>query len=642
MGLNLKIHTTTMTKINILLYSRQDTKRIIYEDSDGAMIADIVKTYMRRCKVKTYMCGGAMIEVCKQTRNALQNLESKYDSATKFHIRKLRGFISKLEDGDFFYFFNEDNASVVERRTAMDCINAVKAGFPWAVTIHNKAFHHYSMMNILFTYLSYGFDGLEEKIGEEDKSKRVCRFCGRKMPEVTFDKVAHAIQEALGNKLLVCYEECDTCNHDLALTEDNFRYIMDFRRAMYHIPRKGLTRTPTVVGKTFIIKAGDEGDPQLYLMDESLPDAEARKNPFMMHLELKSSINNERMYKALCKMVIDMLPSGELSHFKNTIKWINSPGDWAPDALPSALLTVLPSKNHNDQPVIDIFINNRTPKQNAPYCTAVVWLYDIAYMFVVPLVDVDGGLYKYDENLKSHWAVMSNLIGIYQWQEQNTSNYMLSTPWIDWPIDLSLPNVHVLPKVNPIFEKCLEKRPKMPDFKMPDFKREGIRIDSVDVASFTPLYHNTITDKDLCDITQHISGPVLILLPKEKKVRIQMFVTANDTTDKIPFFKFIFSVTLVVDSFNDYISIEYDENGEPDKFALHYKLRDYLIVMAMVYAELKLKPQRLGTGFEKCELGKMLNSDRLLANTIYHVPYNNDYLYVSINDRDIHRVGYED
>ena len=121
-----------------------------------------------------------------------------------------------------------------------------------------------------------------------------------------------------------------------------------------------------------------------------------------------------------------------------------------------------------------------------------------------------------------------------------------------------------------------------------------------------------------------------------------MSVTANDTTDKIPFFKFNFSVTLVVDSFNDYISIEYDENGGLDSFALHYELRDYLIAMAMVHAELKLRPQRLGTGFEKCELGKMLNSDRLVTNTIYCVPYDDDVHFIQIMDRDIHGVSYED
>ena len=45
-------------------------------------------------------------------------------------------------------------------------------------------------------------------------------------------KIAHAIQDALGNKLLFCYEECDTCNHDLAMVEDQFRILMDFRHLL--------------------------------------------------------------------------------------------------------------------------------------------------------------------------------------------------------------------------------------------------------------------------------------------------------------------------------------------------------------------------------------------------------------------------
>ena len=53
---------------------------------------------------------------------------------------------------------------------------------------------------------------------------------------------------------------------------------------------------------------------------------------------------------------------GELPHFDNTIKWINSSYYFAPDALPLALLAVFPSQLRNDQPVIDIFINDRTPE----------------------------------------------------------------------------------------------------------------------------------------------------------------------------------------------------------------------------------------------------------------------------------------
>lgn len=629
-----------MAKLKMLLYSTRGTKRFIYEDDDGMMIAEIENTYMRKCNVENYRCGGAKIKVCQQTRNALLNLEFKYDVATKFHIRKLSTFISKLQDDEFFYFFNEEKTSVAERRTAMECINIVKAELPFSISIHNTVFHYYSRMNLCYTYLSYGFDGLEEHIGEENKNKRICRFCGKSIPEVTFDKVAHAIQEALGNKLLVCYEECDSCNHKLALTEDNFRYIMDFRRAMYHIPRKSSTKAPTVVGKTFIIKADAKGNPNLYLMEEFLPNTEVRKRPFMMHLELKSAINNERMYKALCKMVIDMLPSKELSHFENTIKWVVSPGDWVPDSLPSILFSVFPSNNNSVQPIIDIFINNKYPKLKAPYCTAVVRLYDIAYMFVVPLVDVDGGLYKYDDDLKDHWIAMRKLIGISQWQKQNSSNYRLSTPWVEWPIDLTQPNVHVLPKTNPIFDKCLEERPSIPDVNMPEFKIDGIRLLYVNDAAFTSLYHNKITDNDLRDITQHIKGPIFTLIPKERKVQVKVSVDANDTTDKIPFFKFNFCVTVEVDTFSDNIIIEYDKEGELISFAFHYKLRDYLIHLSFAAAEKELYPQRKDTYFEKCTLNKIVTNDRLFSMTTYYVPLEDGVRYVRFEDRDIHQIDY--
>lgn len=631
-----------MSKLKVLLYSTLSTQRIIYASTDGVMTVEIEQTFLRKCKIGNYMAGGARVVVCKQTRDALQELEDKYDVATKHHIRKLRGFISKLADGAFFYFFNEDKATVVERRTAMDCINAVTAGLPWSEMLHNIAFHRYSTMNINFSYFSYGYDGIDEFIGEEDETKRVCRFCGKKVPEVTFNNVAHAIQEALGNKHLVCYEECDNCNHDLALTEDNFRYLMDFRRAMYHIPRKGSNKAPTVVGKTFIVKAGENRGPELYLMDESIPESVDRTQPFYMHLELKSPINNERMYKALCKMVVDMLPSDELTHFENTIRWICSPGDWAPDSLPSALLAVVPGNRQFEQPVIDIFINNREPSLVAPYCTAVVWLYDIAYMFIVPLVDVDGGSYKYDKNLTNHWQFMGKLLGIYHWQAQDTSNFRLSTPWVNWHIDLSQPNVHVRPQSDSIFDKCREIKPElMEEAVMPDFKPNGIVLNKIVSTSFSAKYDGPICDKDLSDITQHIRGPVFVLSPNAHMVRVKMNVEANDTTDKINFFEFSFDVMFSIESFEKYISIEYSEEGEPVSFAFHYELRDYICVYALAAAESRLQNQRKGTQFEKCSMDKLLNSDRFMSNISYMIPCTDGVRYLCVVDREIHKISYE-
>ena len=253
-----------MAKLRVILYSIQKSQCILYTDTDGIMTSEIEHVYLRECDIISLRPGGARIKVSEKTRNALLALEEKYDQLKIYCIRKLRSFISKLNDGDYFYYFNKDKASIMERRVAVDCLLFERIGVQFCQILHNKIFEHYSIPSLMFQFLSYGHDGLEECIGEEDIHKRKCRFCGKSMPEVTFEKDAHAIQDALGNKLLFCLEECDTCNHDLAVVENQFRIIMDFRRSIFRIPRKETTKAVKVVGKDFIIQADKNGNPDLY------------------------------------------------------------------------------------------------------------------------------------------------------------------------------------------------------------------------------------------------------------------------------------------------------------------------------------------------------------------------------------------
>ena len=628
-----------MSRLKIILYSTQKSQRIIYQDNDGIMTSEIEQTYLRKCEIEHCNTAWARIIVSDKTRCALKELEQKYDTVTGKHIRKLYGFISKLSDGEVFYYINEDKASVVERRTAYDCVRMQHLGFR---PVHNAAFHHYSMLDNCFQYLSYGYDGIEEWIGEEVIDKRVCRFCGKSYPEVNFDKVAHAVQDALGNKLLFCYEECDTCNHDLAPIEDNFRKIMDFRRAMYHIPRKGTTSSPKVVGKTFIVRPDRNGFPELFIMEESIPRGVNRAKPFYMHLESKDSMSNEGMYMALCKMVIDMLPSSELIHFENTIKWITSNGMWAPDSLPSIWLSVLPTDNIvYPQPVLDIFLNNKGQMPNSPYCTGILWIYDIAYMFVMPFADVDAGQYKYDKDLANHWKIMSNMLGLHNLQKQDSNNYLPSTPWVNWEVDLSLPNIHVLPKSNPIFAECLTTKFDRPNIDMPPFTKEGIIFNKANILEFECYYNGVITDKDLRDLTQHIAGPGFLIDPIKRQVHVQMWVDVNDTTDKVKYFRYSFEAVFDIPSFWTYINMETEKDGSLVSFAFHNELRDYLYESALRNVEPLMVKLRAGSPFIKCSLEKMIECERIFTYAYYMVPSGADGRYAKIDDSEIHPIGCE-
>lgn len=495
-------------------------------------------------------------------------------------------------------------------------------------------------MNLLFEYHSYGFDGLEEWIGEADEDKRICRFCGRSVPKVSFKKVAHAIQDALGNKFLFCYEECDTCNQDLAVVEDEFRIMMDFRRSIFRIPRKGTTKAAKVVGKDFIIVPDGKGDPILYLMKEAIPQYHNNTKSFPHHFELKSPIVNEQMYKALCKMVIDILPTKELPHFKNTIKWIKSK-DFIPDTLPSIWLVVLTDAEKDEipfkQPMLDVFINNHQEDLKAPYCTGIIWIYDIAYAFIVPLVDIDKGEYKYDSDLSDHWKKIKQWMGFDKWQRQDTTNRDLSTPWIDWIVNPTDDDVVILPKSDSIFCECLTKKSEPNDVVMPDFKPEFLSVIKLETIHFESLYYGSINDKDLRDITMQITGPAFRIIEDKEQTIVSMKIEVNDTTNTIEYFKCSFAINIHIDNFGDYV--HFTNNADGMSFSFHYQLRDVLLAFALHHADMEMNKLRKGTPFEKCTLEKMYSKlDVIVSRVEYHIPVE-DGVYV-IKDDNIHKKSY--
>lgn len=414
---------------------------------------------------------------------------------------------------------------------------------------------------------------------------------------------------------------------------------MDFRRSVYRIPRKETTKAAKIVGENFIIVPDAKGNPVISLMKEDIADSINTTKPFVYHFELKSPIINEQMYKALCKMVIDMLPSRELPHFKNTIEWIKSK-DFMPDTLPSIWLINLPCNVPVfRQPVLDIFLNNQHNIQNTSYCTSVVWIYDIAYIFIVPLVDIDAGQYKYDTNLKSHWDFMKKWLGLCQWQQQDTCNYNQSTVWVNWKVDPTSCCVKILPKDNEIFKECQKKKICISEVPMPDFDSSLLSVVHTPNVSFTQLYTGSICDNDLKDVTQHIAGPSFVIDSIGENIKVCLSIEANDTTDRIRFFECKFSIDIHVDRFSEYIKITDDE--DTTGFAFHYQLRDSLLDFALRQSEIEMSKHRKGTSFEKCSLEKLCTSqDKLASKIVYLLPVDEMH-YLKIDDSQIHSKEYE-
>lgn len=163
------------------------------------------------------------------------------------------------------------------------------------------------------------------KVKLGDPSKRQCRFCRRSYPAVTFRKVAHGIPEAIGNRSLTTFYECDDCN-DLfgSGIENDFGNWSKPLRTLARIRGKG--GVPT-------LKGGADGgwriqyDEAGFLIQhaESDPPYEVDEAHGKLTLTLtRDTFTPVAVLKAFVKMGLAVLPESEIGHFDEAVAWVRS------------------------------------------------------------------------------------------------------------------------------------------------------------------------------------------------------------------------------------------------------------------------------------------------------------------------------
>lgn len=626
--------------LHLLLYTRSQHKRICVDTSEADIMQNILRMIWRETDVDRFLGGegGVRLRNSLKTQQTFQSIVDKY-GATCHQLKRLVAALTDLSSDEGFYIINEDKSgenAIVCRKVAIACLNAEQKGQNWHVE-HNRKFEFYTFLRLKFRYYSYGFDGIPLKIGEPDKTKRRCRFCGKTGAE-NYHDVAHAIQDSLGNKLLICNEECDECNHTLNSIEDNFLHVMDFRRAIYQISRKKSAKCATVIGYNCVVKPNDIGEAEVYLMDEDLPPKDQRGEPFLYKLCNKAILTNEGVYKALVKMVLDLIPAEEVCHFQQTINWLKPDVNWHTDGLPSIYFAE--TGEWHEQPFLDVFLR-REDDGITPYCSAMLWIYDCAYQFIVPLADVDRGRFKYDTDLEQHWEVMHYLFP-FNWGKQDAVDWHEAYAWMWLKVDIKNPKIHILSKDDPIFEGSRKEKQEILEEYFPKFTPQGISYPVVSV-SFTNLYHGRkLTVDDLRDVTEELTGPTFFLDEIKQEVSFTLELSAKDTTNTIPYFEFSVNAVYHFKEFSQYIHITKDANGFPIDFVVDFHLSNYLYKFSLLIGEQKMATLRRGTDFEDCSLLRLMDDDSMelyLRNSLYHLVVEN-VGRLTKSDKQMHSIAY--
>lgn len=355
----------------------------------------------------------------------------------------------KVDDNAFFYLFNNQYAKIYRKMAAIEVLRYNSQNEYLWKKIHNKVFHIWSMLSFQFDICAYGIDGVKEVIGEPDKNKRICRFCGKLGKK--YAHISHAIPEAIGNKLLICAEECDDCNNKLHAVEDNFTHLMDFRRAMYLVAGKDRTECPKIKGRDYTIAPDEDGMPSLYIKQSNIPKGITPDGKTIYKFNHSIPVIDQNIYRALVKMVIDLVPNSRLHHFHKTVEWINGYDKKTvlTGSLPSILYGELPEGNMFRQPILYLFFR-KDEDLTIPYCTAMLFTTDVAYQFVVPYVDTDNGKFVYEDELKDIRERLNRYFNI-NWECQQYFSWWHSDIWNYWLIDVNASNIFIKPDEDPVF-----------------------------------------------------------------------------------------------------------------------------------------------------------------------------------------------
>jgi hypothetical protein len=349
-----------------------------------------------------------------ELRDKVNKFVQKYkDIEPKVH--RFNSYFKTLKDNELFYFLPE--FKIDQKQTNLIFIELASLQenkiFSDETSKFNELFE-----NVLELYNLYVFDENTKKtIGELDKNRRICRFCGKKMPNVKFQNVSHAISEALGNKKIISNEECDTCNTKYGQgIEQDFTNYLKFYSAFFGVKGKENKLIKNIPGKNFDLFNTDTIAINYYPKTDQ--EVGLSDDIFNKRFETHSKIKLQSIYKTLSKYIMNVVDRIEIPKFKETIDWIN--GAKVDVTLP--LVGILTSYNFfKHHPKLVLYLR-KIQDNNLPYAIGEFHFTCLTFVFIIPFCNQDTKDFTNKADFDYFWDYFKHYSSIKDWRFRNFSN----------------------------------------------------------------------------------------------------------------------------------------------------------------------------------------------------------------------------
>jgi hypothetical protein len=337
----------------------------------------------------------AHIELKKRVIDFLNDLSEDNPKA-----KRVISFFNHLANDEPFIIFAFDVPDTAYLNSCFNYLRSRRDGKDFDQLERNDA---ELVGDFLSKYEFHHLGSFRKNIGEPDKTKRICRFCNNASVPLTFNSKAHAISEALGNKTLILFDECDSCNQRFSKgIEQDFIEYYSLVRLFFKI--KGKNGLPSHSGANFKIENSNDGLKIIYSVEEVI-DISEDIIPDEIPLISNRKISKQNVYRTLVKYFLSVIDKSQLIYFNETIKWIN--GGHSYNKLP--LVARIDFIKVAEQPTLVYYIR-KIDDDTLPYAVAEFHfaLYKICY--IIPGSSMDktdftnpNNYQHFRKNFKHHY-----------------------------------------------------------------------------------------------------------------------------------------------------------------------------------------------------------------------------------------------
>lgn len=291
-------------------------------------------------------------------------------------LNEVIALVSKLEEGRYLGISFNETIDYLVKKELLFKMQELEQGIP-----AKQRFEEFMNQNELWiqVYQPLCYVPNERiRFGVQERTKRICRYCGKRMPETSFKKDAHTISNSLGNILFFTNDECDKCNTNFGsgIEQEFVNYISIYRTLAAQYEGHPYFTTQTSSFKLDVDKATNQI--RFKIIDKSKARIESSEKQTDIYVD-GGYINYHDVYRALVKFVIGMLPDEELFFFEDTIRWVN--GEDNLQQLPIVKETIYTEPEQH--PFINMFFRKNESKQY-PYLVAEFHVNYLEFVYVVP------------------------------------------------------------------------------------------------------------------------------------------------------------------------------------------------------------------------------------------------------------------